>query len=611
MFKALLTALLLWSCLQPSAIQADAGHEVRHILSFPEKHNQYVHVRSEFEAAAGSIDLFLPSWSPGSYVIRDFAANLERIRAVDSTGRTMALVKISKNQWRVEAISAGRLTIEYDVWAGRINVAESWVEDSRALLNGAGLFLYNEKTLGLPQSLEIVLPADWAAIHTSLARPADETRFLARSYDELVDSPVLLGNTVELPFTVNDQEYALVLSEANRFWDGEQSVQDLAKIVEAQHEFWGDSPFDRKYLFLNLFMEKFGGLEHDHSTVMMCNPWQMRGRQDYIKWLALASHEFFHSWNVRRMRPRALAGYDYQKEVYTRELWLAEGLTSYYDNLLLFRAGVIEVVDYMNLLAEEIRNYETTPGREVRSAELASFDTWIKHYKPDSNKLNNTISYYRKGALIGFVTDTELRRQTNNRFNLDDVMRKMYAQYGPSAGSARGYPTGAFEDAVESFGGEEVRKRVEEMLKTTGDPDVDKALDWYGLALDRTPGLTPDQQAPAGMGVDWKDSGTALVAEHVLLGYPAAAAGVLPGDELLAIDGFRVTPEDFAQLFQKLLPGDQVELTVARHGRLQTLPLTVGTEIPLRYSIVTQKKMSQRQKRRLAGWLGRDLKFPD
>ena len=609
MLKWVLTAIVLAACLliSPGAGAERAG--VRHTLSFPQKSNQYVHVRSEFGTTSEQTDFYLPSWTPGSYLIRDFAANLEHFEAKDSSGRQLAAVKIAKNHWRVDTQNTARLTLNYEVWAGRLNVAESWVESSMALLNGAGLFMYNDESREALQIVELVLPDGWASIHTSLTPEGSSNRFLARDYDQLLDSPILAGNAIEYPFTSGGQPYSLVLSQENRFWDGEVSAQDVKKIVEIQQQFWGINPFDRKFLFINFFTEKFGGLEHDHSTVLMCNPWQMRGKKDYIKWLGLVSHEFFHSWNVRRLRPQALTEYNYQNEAYTRELWLAEGLTSYYDNLLLFRGGLIDVSDYLELMAEDIRNFETTPGREVRSAELASFDTWIKHYKPDSNQLNNTISYYRKGALIGFVTDMEIRRKTNSRSSLDDVMREMYSRYDRSGAGQGGYPPGAFEDVVESIGGPDVRAAVESMLKTTSDPDIDAALRWYGLALERAPGLSPDEQAQAGMGIDWLNSGTKLVAEHVLLGYPGAAAGVLPGDELLAIDGFRVTPEDFSSRLAKLLPNDEVELTVVRHGRLLTVPLTVGDEIPGHYSIVTRQGINNREKKRLEAWLGRELKF--
>ena len=606
MIKWILTTLALLVCQLSFAVEAA---EVRHTLSFPEKNNQYVHVNSIFPVASEQLELSLPSWNQGSYLIRDFAANLERLQATGSDGRQLTVTKISKNKWRFDTRGVAELTLDYDVWAGRINVAESWVESDFAMLNGAGIFLYNEHTRHWPQSVRTDLPASWSAIHTSLVKSEGELFFRARDYDELLDSPILAGNTVEIEFEVDGQSYSLVLSGENELWDGELAARDAARIVKAQQEFWGVNPFDRKYLFLNLFMDKFGGLEHDHSTVLMCGPWQMRGRKDYIKWLGLVSHEFFHSWNVRRMRPAALAEYDYDQEVYTRELWLVEGLSSYYDNLLLFRGSLIDVSDYFELLAEEIRDYEATPGREVRSAELASFDTWIKQYKPDGNKVNSTVSYYRKGTLIGFVADMEIRRETKNQASLDTVMREMYLRYGPDGMGQGSYPPGAFEDIVESTAGPEVRKIVEDMLKTTGDPDIDRALDWYGLVPQRTQGLPNGEQAPGGIGVRWEISGATLLAEYVLLGHPAAAAGVLPGDELLAIDGLRLTPENYQQRLQKLHPDEQIELTLVRHGRLVNLKLQTGTEVPASYSIVSKPGINNREKKRMEAWLGRDLKF--
>jgi predicted metalloprotease with PDZ domain len=607
MLKGLLTALVLLACqLSMTAFAAEPA-EVRHSLSFPRKSSQYVHVRSEFPVNSDTVELSLPSWTPGSYLIRDFAGQLERLEARDSRGGTLPLSKIAKNRWRIDTRGISALNIDYDVWAGQKNVAESWIESDFALLNGAGLYLYSEQTMDWPQKVFLELPPSWTSVHTSLE--ADIEGWLAASdYDELIDSPIVAGNSNEYEFEVDGRPYSLVMTGENSLWDGAAAANDISSIVKAQLDFWKVDPFERKYYFLNLLMDTFGGLEHDHSTVMMCSPWQARGREDYIKWLGLVSHEFFHSWNVRRMRPEALSEYDYGQEMYTRELWLAEGLTSYYDNLLLFRAELIDVADYFELLADEFLNYETTPGREVRSAELASFDTWIKHYKPDNNKLNSTISYYRKGALIGFVTDTEIRRATANRESLDSVLRVMYSRYGSSGGNGS-YPPGAFEDIVESLAGPDVRKMVENLLQTTADPDIDAALEWYGLVLNRGTDPTDNGQAFAGMGVRWEVSGAALLAEHVLAGYPGAAAGILPGDELLAIGGLRVTPLDYQSHLQNLLADERIEVTLVRHGRLLTLELITGPAIPTGYAILAKPKMNSREKKRLQAWLGRDLAF--
>jgi len=611
MFKRSLTALILLACQLPAALCAVESPAVSHTLSFPQRTNQYVHINTKIPVAANQVEWALPSWTPGSYLIRDFVADLERFRASTADGRPLPVRKLAKNRWRIDTRGVTELILDYDVWAGERNVAVSWVESGIALLNGAGLFLYSDESRNWPQRVSIRLPEDWPRVHTSLQEAEGENSFTARDYDELIDSPIVAGDTVEFGFEVERQGYALVLSGRNRFWDGEKSASDVARLVETHQNFWGVNPFDRDYLFLNFFMGKFGGLEHDHSTVMMCNPWQMREHKDYIKWLGLVSHEFFHAWNVRRMRPEVLAEYDYDQEVYTRELWLAEGLTSYYDDLLLFRSGLIDVNDYFELLASEFRNYETTPGRQVRSAELASFDTWIKQYKPDENSMNSTVSYYRKGALIGFVTDMAIRRETENRASLDNVMREMYSRYGP--GGKGSYPPGAFEDVVNSTAGPVVRKIVEDMLRTTEDPNIDAALDWYGLKLDRSPGRTTAERAgepvPAGIGVEWETSGPLLLADTVVLGYPGADAGVLPGDELLAIDRMRVTPQNYQSRLQRLRPEETVEFTLVRDERLITLPVTVGHQIPGSYAISPKAKIRNSEKNRMEAWLGRELRF--
>ncbi len=608
--------MLAWAAAAGSlwlgGLQAQDGEVVRHEVSFPQRHNQYAHVTATWPVAGESVELAMPSWTPGSYLIRDFAAHVENLQARGPDGQPLGSRKVSKNRWRIETPGIDSLTVSYRVWAGELNVATSWVESDLALLNGAGIFLYSEASRQWPQKVSVVLPAGWAGVFTALPKDEASGEFQARDYDELVDSPIAAGNMRRYAFQVRGWPYALVLSGAAPLWDGERSRDDVAKIVEAQQEFWGVNPFEREYLFLNFFMGPFGGLEHDHSTVLMSGLWQVAEEDEYTKWLGLVSHEFFHAWNVRRMRPQALADYDYDAEVYTRELWLAEGLTSYYDDLLLFRAGLLEVGDYFELLAAEIRTYEAMPGRQVRSAEHASFDTWVKQYKPDENSVNSTVSYYRKGAVIGFVTDTAIRRETRNRASLDTVMREMYRRHGPDGPGQGAYPPGAFEAVVEEVAGPDIRAFVENLLRSTEDPDVDAALEWYGLRLQRTPvranGVEP---LPGGLGVTWDASGPRVLAEQVLVGQAGADAGVIPGDELIAIDGIRVTHDDYEARIQRLRPGAAVELTLARHKRLFTLSVQVQQAIPDTFAIVAEPKLSRREMERLEAWLGQDLQFVD
>jgi len=585
----------------------------RHDLSFPQYKNQYVHVILTLPVNSDQIELSMPSWTPGSYLIRDYATHLENFEASGGDGRHLDAVKVAKNRWRIATAGARKLIVNYDIWAGVLHVSSSWISSDFALINGAGVFLYTEDSRNWPQQVIVNRPASWSNTQTSLKPGPGDNEFLAQDYDELIDSPIVAGNAPQYRFEVGGQGYVLVNTGETGLWDGERSARDLAALVKAQQQFWGINPFDRDYLFLNFQLESKGGLEHDHSTVLMSSKWAMRNNKDYIKWLALVSHEFFHSWNVRRMRPEALARYDYDSEVYTRELWLAEGLSSYYDNLLLFRSALIEVKDYFELLAAEFRNYETVPGRKVRSAELASFDSWIKHYVPDANGVNSTVSYYRKGALIGFVADSAIRRETGGKASLDTVMRRMYSLYGPDGQGRGSYPPGAFETVVESVAGPDVRAKIENLLQTTADPDLDEALDWYGLLLDRAPSRSVAEKSgspvPTGFGLTWGKEDSLLIVEHVIIGSTGATAGILPGDELLAINGSRMTTKNIDKRVRQLLPGETVELTLVRHEQLLTLPVRVQAAIPENYVIKLNSKIRNRQKTHLKAWLDRDLIF--
>lgn len=588
--------------------------QVEHLISFPNRQNQYVDIQLSMPVSAGGTELLMPSWTPGSYLIRDYAAHVERLQAIGSGGKPLDVEKVAKDRWRVASSGEKVISVSYSVWAGELGTSASWVENDFALLNGAGVFLYTESSRNWPQQVTVELPEDWKNISTSMPGAGGQHRYLAPDYDGLVDSPILLGNATIYPFSVEGQAYALVNQGETASWDGPKSAQGVAGVVAAVQAFWGTNPLEVPYLFLNVIAEGSGGLEHDHSTVLITGPLQMKYRQDYVDWLALVSHEFFHAWNIRRMRPQALDEYDYAKETYTRELWLAEGLTSYYDNLLLLRSGLISVDEYFVLLAYEFHAYETTPGRRLDSAEAASFDAWIKHYKPDANTTNKSVSYYRKGSIVGFVTDMAMRQASNNRESLDHLMREMYRRYGPNGTAGDGvYPPDAFQVLAGELTGQQVEKQIATWLETTADPDIDAALVWYGLKLDRAPSRTSALEAgqpePADFGLVWNKLVPNLQVEAVLQGGSGAKAGILPFDEVLAINKIRVTKETIAERMQRLVPGERAEVLLVRHGRIMALEATVQAAVPDKYLISIDPDISSKQKARMESWLGVQLQF--
>jgi len=434
----------------------------------------------------------------------------------------------------------------------------------------------------------------------------DGNYHLAVDYDELVDSPVVVGIAPTYQFRVRKQDYVLLNVGENEFWDGEQAARDVEKIVSATQSFWETDPLTKPYWFLNFAVEGKGGLEHDHSTVIMTGRRQMRDRESYIRWLGVIAHEFFHVWNVRHMRPANLAEYDYQNEQYTSQLWLAEGLTSYYDSLMMSRAGLIKPDEYMELLANDIHRLEMTPGRKIRSVTDASFDTWIRHYKPNSNTVNSSISYYTKGAIIGFVLDTFLRKESKGRHSLDKVMRQMYSLY-----ANKPYTEQAFKDTVINVGGPEAGAFLQTLLTTTIDPDVDSALDWYGLRLDRNTqaaeGDTNGVPAKSGLGIIWNEDKPGMVVKSVLAGSSGAIAGVMPHDELLAIGDERITQINFENLMTSFRPGDETSLLVSRRGKIVSLDIKLDVANPDGYEIVLQSGVGKRHLNRLQSLLGQNL----
>ena len=584
-----------------------AAGEVRHTVSYPKDRQQLILVRSEFPVDKPVIELIMPNWTPGSYRIREYAANIDRISVHTTEGARLPIRKISKDRWRVEAGQATSLVVSYEVFTPNLNVSNSWASQAFSLINGASVFLYTEESRELPQRLKIVADAKRGDVFTALPR-ANGT-YLAENYDELVDSPVAVANAPSYRFTHKGQQYNLLNVGENEFWDGQQAAGDVEKIVAETQSFWGVNPLKRPFWFLNFAVEAKGGLEHDHSTVIMTGRRQMSDRDDYIKWLGVVTHEFFHVWNVRHMRPAELASYDYQHEQYTNQLWLTEGLTSYYDNLLMSRAGLIKPEEYLKLLAKDIHRLETTPGRFLRPVTEASLDAWIRHYQPNSNSVNSTISYYTKGAVIGFVLDAFIRKESKGRHDLDEVMRQMYELY-----SDKPYGNDAFEQVVVEVGGPEAGKLLQTLLTGTSDPDVDAALDWYGLVLNRGPvvanGKTPDDDAVAvksGFGVIWDDDKPGLVIKAVLVGSGGSSAGLIPGDEILAIADERLTPVTLNGLMTSFVPGEETTILVSRRGRIMNLNITLDTAIPERYDIVLRSNFGKRHIKRLQSLLGQSL----
>jgi len=427
--------------------------------------------------------------------------------------------------------------------------------------------------------------------------PGGPHRYRAPDFDTLADSPIVIGNPAVHEFTVDGKKHYLVNEGEGGVFDGARAAKDLEAIVREYRRMWGFLPYE-KYLFLNLLTEAGGGLEHKNSTVLMTSRWTTRTRRSYVNWLDLASHEFFHAWNVKRLRPVELGPFDYENEVHTKNLWIAEGVTEYYGALTVHRAGLMTREEYLDSVSDNIEELQTTPGRQVQSAEMASYDAWIKYYRPDENSINTAVSYYTKGAVVGLLLDARIRKLTNGAKSLDDVMKAAYEKYS----GMRGYTADEFRGVAEQVAGSSLKPFWDSAVSGTDELDYKEALDTLGLRF-RSVAVPADRPGRAWLGIGTRNDAGRLLVSQVRRDTPAQAAGLNVDDEILAIDDYRVRADRLDNRLDQYRPGDKVVLLVARREQLLRLPLTFGTEPGRAWRLEVNPSATDAQQSSRGRWL--------
>lgn len=606
-------ALLLLTLLSAPGARGASVEPIRYRLAFPAPQSHYVEIEASVPTGGKRVvELMMPVWTPGSYLVREFARQIENLAADGGPAR---IVKVRKNRWEVRlpdpngAAVPDRVTVSYRLYCREMGVQTNWVDASFALLNGAATFLTLTDRTPRPHEVALQIPAGWKRSITGLPEvPGDGPHhFVAADFDELVDSPIYAGSPAVYEFKVDGVPHLLVNEGEGGVWDGPRSAKDVEAVVRAETAFWGTIPY-KKYIFFNLLTETGGGLEHRNSTVLMFSRWATRSRPSYLNWLQLAAHEFFHTWNVKRLRPRELGPFDYENEVYSKSLWIAEGITSYYDRLFVRRAGLCTVEEYLagdvpstgDKPIGDVERLQTTPGRLVQPLESASYDTWIKFYRRDENTANTAVSYYTKGAVVGFLLDAKIRATTEGRESLDDVMRTMYAKYS----GANGYTPEEFRAVACEVAGTDLAPWFHRVLETTEELDYSQALDWFGLRF--APEKKGDGKPPkAWLGLDVKVEDGRLVVSAVKRETPGAAAGFNVGDEILGIDDDRIHAGQWSKKMEFFRPGEKVSILVARRDRLIRIPATFGQEPPKRWTLEIDPKATDAQKAHRTAWLGK------
>jgi len=594
---------------------------VRYTLRFPDPQTHYVDVTVVVPTLGRSdIELMMPVWTPGSYLVREFSRHVERVQAAGPDGRALDLTKTRKNRWAIEiakpksqspnpnehSLDASAITVSYRVYGREMSVRTNWIERDFALLNGAPTFMTVPELMSAPHEVVIEPASGWMQSRTALPAASERPHhFVASNYDQLVDSPILLGNPAVYEFAIDGTPHLLVNEGEAGVFDGARAVVDVERIVVEHRRMWGFLPYDR-YLFLNVITEAGGGLEHAESTVLMTTRWTTRTRKAYLAWLGLVSHEFFHVWNIKRFRPAELGPFDYEREVHTRSLWVAEGITEYYADLALHRAGLMTRDEYLEALSSKIDGVQTIPGRNVQSLSLGSFDAWIKHYRPDENSVNAAVSYYTKGAVVAFLLDARIRSATGGAVSLDDVLRAAYEPYS----GERGFTSDEIQRAIERTAGTSLREFWRDAIDGTSELDYAPALDVFGLRF--KPAVPPraggadlvrSAEDKPWLGIATRNDAGRLVITQVRRDGPSHAAGLNVDDEIVAIDRFRVRADRFDERLQQYRPGDTVSILVARRERLLTIDLTLAAEPPREWRLEVLPELSRAQADHLAAWL--------
>lgn len=551
--------------------------------------------------------LIMPVWTPGSYMVREYSRHVQDFAAVDGSGRRLEWEKINKNSWKIKTNNTPEVRVTYRVYANELTVRTSELNSDHAFWNNTTLLMYLERSLKQPTTLQINPAPGWKIATGLPPVPGQKNMFSAENFDVLYDSPVEVSNFKQLDFQVRGVPHRIVIDgEGNYHPDILRAL--VQKIVEAEIELFGDVPYHDYTFILHLRANAGGGLEHLNSTALGWRRNDFANDDAYRRFSSLVAHEFFHLWNVKRIRPDALGPFDYKNENYTRLLWVAEGITEYYANLILRRIGLTSDRSYLNQMATNIHGLEETPGRLLMSAEESSFDAWIKFYRPDENSVNTAISYYDKGEILGMLLDLEIRRRTKGAKSLDDVMRMLYNDFYKKG---RNYSPADFQKVCETVAGGSLEEFFARYVRGRNELPYNQVLAAAGLRLeqagikfenlrDKLPEAVP---VTAFLGADLDDSGERLMVKAVRSGTPAYEQGLNANDQIVALDGMRVTKDTLEARLAEKRPGDTIRLTIFRFDDLRTIDVRLGSRINAPYQIVALPDMTGEQRQIYRAWM--------
>jgi predicted metalloprotease with PDZ domain len=536
----------------------------------PKPQNHYFEVQMNIsENSDKQVEVKLPVWAPGSYLVREFSKNINLVKAFTKDGKALKVSKKSKNAWVIDAGSEKNIQVKYEVYSFEVSVRTPFLDLSHGFVSGSGIFMYVDKAKNQAGTLTVFPHESFKRISTSL--PFAETdksngqRFLFENYDQLVDCPLEIGNQEIFEFTSAGVTHTVAMyGEAN--YDVNDLKRDMAKIVEAETAVFGINP-NKNYTFIvHNVVDGQGGLEHMNSCVLSVNRWTYAGQQ-YVDFLNLVAHEYFHLWNVKRIRPIELGPFNYDEENYTSLLWVMEGFTSYYDELILRRTGFYSEETFLAKLQSSINYVEGTPGSRVQPVAHASFDAWVKAYRPNENSSNTSMTYYSRGSVLASVIDAMIVAESDGKKCLDHFMQQLYKTY--YEGLKRGFSEAEFKQELAKFMG----KNMDEFfLKYVDGTEIIPYKEFYapvGLSVQDVSTNNPS------FGASFREEGGKVMVKSVRFGSSAEEAGISVGDEIIGCNAYRVDQSMLEGMLNGLSNLEGCDLLIARDELLFSVHVTI------------------------------------
>jgi len=527
------------------------------------------------------LEIKLPVWAPGSYLVREFSKNVNLVTATDENGRELPINKLSKNTWKIERSKAKKINVHYEVYAFELSVRTSFLDLTHGFVSGSGVFMYVDGYQDLKGHLTIFPHKDFSTISTAL-ECADEgivadgnKVYKFENYDQLIDCPIEIGNQIVFDFDAAGVKHKVALYGVGNF-NVADLMRDMKKIVETATSVFGENPNKTYTFIIHNVVNGQGGLEHTNSCTLSVNRWSYEG-EDYLGFLSLVAHEYFHLWNVKRIRPKELGPFDYDQENYTSLLWVMEGFTSYYDELLMVRAGFYSKEKYLSKLQSSINYVEGTIGSRVQPLAHASFDAWIKAYRPNENSSNTTMTYYSRGAVMGALLDAMIIDKYNGSKCLDHFMQSLYNKYYKELN--RGFTETEFKMELAKF----INIDIDEFFKNYIDgvevPPYKEVFDKIGVKLSVTASEKPN------FGATYQDNSGKLIVRYVRSNSSAENAGLSVNDEIIAFNTFRVNQATFDSFLSGLETGDKFYLMISREDLIQVLEVNMQNHLTTQYKL--------------------------